>query len=81
MEVWRKFSWNQIRAALEDVYNRASYYIGGTLCIDMREGYSVCLNRNGRGFAFVLGEHKDIKFLMPKDVEATVNRLYQEIRA
>ena len=80
MEVYKRLSWKQVRKALDNIYNVRSYYIGGSLCIDMNEGYSVVLNRSGRGFAFVLGEHKELGFLMPKDVQATVCRLYQEIK-
>ena len=74
-----RFSWTHVRAALDNIYRCASYYIGGTLCVDLAQGYSVCLNRNGRGFAFIVGG-PEIKFLMPKDLQAQVNSLYKEIK-
>jgi len=53
--------------------------VGGTLCIDLAQGYTVCLNRNGRGFAFIVGG-PEVKFLMPHDVEQVVNRRYQQFK-
>lgn len=80
MEVYNRLSWMQVRSALNNIYRCKSYYVGGSLCIDMAQGYSVVLNRNGRGFAFILGKPGIQHFLMPKDVEVKVNSLYKEIK-
>jgi thiamine biosynthesis protein ThiC len=62
-----RFSWNHVRSALAKIDKCKSYYVGGSLCIDMAQGYSVVLNQNGRGFIFMLGGD-NMNFLMPKDV-------------
>lgn len=79
MHVLSRFSWRQVRDALSHIRDCCSYYVGGTLCIDMAQGYTVCLNRSGRGFAFISGG-PEVTFIMPKDVEATVNQIYQEVK-
>jgi hypothetical protein len=80
-KLWKILSWSHIRAALDDIYNCKSYYVGGTLCIDLWQGYSVCLNRSGRGFAFIVENGSpELQFLMPTDVQEKVNQLYQEIK-
>lgn len=89
MHVLSVFSWNAVRAALNDIERCRSYYLGGTLCIDMAQGYTVCLNRSGRGFTYLRGRGsetvlgvlvKETKFLMPKDCEEKVNKIYNKFK-
>ena len=81
--LWQKISWRQIRAALADIYNCKSYYLGGTLCIDF-EGYAVALNRNGRGFAVHSAKSDEypveLTFIMTREDQKKVNQLYKEIK-
>lgn len=78
MNLMKALSWTQVRNALENITKVHAYYLGGSLCLDLAQGYSIVLNRSGRGFAFSLHDDKckELKFLMPKDVQITVEELY-----
>lgn len=71
-------SWKRIKEALANIYKVKSYYVGGTLCIDMPEGYCVGLNTNGRGFA--LSDGKEITFIVTRDVQETIRNIYREFK-
>jgi len=83
MSVMQLFSWRHVRAALRNIKKCRAYYIGGTLCIDMHHGYTVGLNRSGRGFAFRHSGEKlnEITFLAPHDVQSRTIHLYHELKA
>jgi hypothetical protein len=63
--------------------NEKSYYVGGSLCIDFDDYPSVVLNRNGRGFfyQFKKSHHKEIKFVIPKDIQDLVLYNYNKYKA
>jgi hypothetical protein len=80
MKLW---SFNRIRLALMNIENEQSYYVGGSLCIDFDDYPSVVLNRNGRGFfyRFKKSKHKEIKFVMPRDMQDLVLSIYDKCEA
>lgn len=87
-----RVSFNKIDAALDDIENYASYYIGGSLCIDFKYHPSVVLNRNGRGFAYYGSPNfekfdefkKDMKserrFVVPRRMQDKIEAIYQEYK-
>lgn len=73
-----RVNFRKIDEALDDIENYASYYVGGTLCIDFKYRPSVGLNRNGRGFAYQNG--KQVTFLMTKEMQQKVNDIYRKYK-
>ena len=62
--------WKIVEDALNDPENHATYYVGGTFCIDFPNG-GVGLNLDGTGFSFNGGN-----LYMPKYINDKVKELY-----
>jgi len=82
-ELWSAISWKDIRDVLGRIEEYGASYLGGTLCLNMPEGYIVGLNRGGStwfiGDGF-FGPKSSIGGLMPKDVQVTTNELYNKFK-
>ena len=76
-----RVNFRKVNAALDDIENHASYYVGGTLFIDFQYHPCVALNRNGRGFSFH-PKHTSIgqKFLMTKEMQEKVRKIYKKYK-
>lgn len=74
----RQLNFSKLRAALKDIENQASYYIGGTLCIDFADMPCVGLNLNGRGFSYrpESGTLTQTTFVLPNNMVKIVQDLY-----
>ena len=66
--------WDHVDKALDDIDNRASYYVGATLCIDFPDGKMVGLNLNGTGFT------RGGKLYLPQDITDKVIKVHKDIR-
>lgn len=71
-------NFRKIQYCLNRIEDCRSYYIGGSLCIDMMPyAPNVVLNRNGRGFVYGdLVPTREKKFVMPKEMHEKVLEIY-----
>ena len=75
-------NFRKIQYCLDRIEDCRSYYVGGSLCIDM-EPFSpnVVLNRNGRGFIYGdLVPNREKKFVMPKSMHTQVLTYYKKYK-
>lgn len=79
MKLW---SFKKIKKSLDNIENEKSYYAGASLCIDFEDHPSVVLNRDGRGFFynFKNTNHKQIKFVVTKDLQEKIEEIYQKYK-
>lgn len=75
-------TWTHVENALRNIYDVASYYIGGTLCIDFPDGKGIALNSNGTGFVFNFKKNhshlKNAKLYQPSHIRELVQKIYEK---
>ena len=73
--------WDDVEKALDDIENVASYYAGGTLCIDnvIGNGVHIGLNRDGKGFIFNC-KAKNGELYLPPHITTKVNAIYNKYK-
>ena len=78
-DVTEKF-WKNVINALDDIENVQSYYAGGTLCIDLKDGVSYCLNLDGKGFILNRQSPFSLTVYQPEIVLNRVKKIYVDIK-
>jgi len=77
--------WKHVENALRNIMNVASYYMGGTLCIDFPDGKGIALNRNGTGFVFNFKRKnpllKNATIYQPPHIQQLVRSIYEKEKA
>lgn len=76
----KQLNFSKVKEALKDIKNNASYYVGGSLCIDFKDMPSVVLHLNGRGFQYRTGSGRlpAARFLLTKEMTEMVQSIYLE---
>ncbi len=72
-----RVNFSRVKQALKDLENHASYYVGGSLCIDFKDMPCVVLNRNGKGWSYRPNSNQGrFKFVVTREMQDLIEQAY-----